>query len=197
VSTNGGAGEVALAEGSSGSVVVRAETSYVPEADGSLVKAQSSGFVVGRELLRVPATPDTPPERIPLEEAGKNVAFAVGDVIEEHVQVVNPDDRNYVAVVVPLAAGVEPLNPNLATAPSEAKPAGKLTRPPSYVAFLDDRVAFYYDELPKGTYDFYFRTRATTAGRFIQPAARAEMMYDGAVRGNSTGARLEIGRLRE
>ena len=46
-------------------------------------------------------------------------------------------------------------------------------------------MAFYYDTLPKGTFDFYFRTRATAAGSFMQPAARAEMMYDAAVRGNS------------
>ena len=39
------------------------------------------------------------------------LALAVGDVVEDHVQVVNPKDRHYVAIVVPLAAGVEPLNP--------------------------------------------------------------------------------------
>ncbi len=55
-----------------------------------------------------------------------------------------------------------------------------------------DHVAFYYDVLPKGTYDFYFRTRATVPGSFIQPAAHAEMMYDGAVRGNSNGALIRI-----
>ena len=84
---------------------------------------------------------------------------------------VNPTERHYVAIVVPLAAGMEPLNPNLATAPPEAKPAGTLTLAPTYVAYLDDRVAFYYNTLPKGTYDFYFRTRATVAGSFIQPPA--------------------------
>jgi hypothetical protein len=71
-------------------------------------------------------------------------------------------------------------------------PAGLLTRPPSYVAFLDERVVYYYDELPRGTYDFYCRSRATTTGRFVQPAASAELMYDGAVRGSSAGARIEI-----
>jgi uncharacterized protein YfaS (alpha-2-macroglobulin family) len=63
---------------------------------------------------------------------------------------------------------------------------------PTYAAYLDDHVAFYYNSLPKGTYDFYFRTRATVPGRFIQPSASAEMMYDGAVRGNGNGARVEI-----
>ena len=42
-----------------------------------------------------------------------------GDVIEERVQVVNPKERHYVAVVVPLAAGVEVMNPALATAPPD------------------------------------------------------------------------------
>jgi len=59
---------------------------------------------------------------------------------------------------------------------------------------MDDHVAFYYDTLPEGTYDLYFRTRASTAGSFIQPPARAEMMYDGAVFGNGNGARLELTR---
>ena len=63
---------------------------------------------------------------------------------------VNPKDRNYVAVVVPLAAGLELLNPNLATAPPEAKARGAITIAPTYVAFLDDQVAFYYDTLPAG-----------------------------------------------
>jgi uncharacterized protein YfaS (alpha-2-macroglobulin family) len=87
---------------------------------------------------------------------------------------------------------MEPLNPNLATAPPEASPSGRLTRAPSYNAFLDDHVAFYYDSLPAGTYDFYFRTRASTSGSFIQPPAKAEMMYDENISGNSPGARINV-----
>jgi len=113
-------------------------------------------------------------------------------VIEERVQVVNPKDRHYVAVVVPLAAGVEVLNPALATAPPEARPSASLTLAPSYVAFRDDHVAFYYDTLPAGTFDFAFRSRATVAGRYVQPPARAEMMYDGAVWGRSHGTRIVV-----
>ncbi len=186
-------GEVTLQPGGSGKVVVRAETSYVPAADGSQVAPASSGFVVSRELLRY-GKEGEPPERIALAVPGATQSFAVGDVVEEHVQVVNQAERHYVAVVVPLAAGMEPLNPNLATAPPEAKPIGVITLAPTYLAFLDDQVGFYYDTLPGGTYDFYFRTRATTAGSFIQPPAQAELMYDGAVRGHSAGARIEVAR---
>jgi hypothetical protein len=96
--------------------------------------------------------------------------------------------------VVPLAAGLEPLNPRLATAPPEAAPAGSLTRQPTYAAYLDDQVAFYYDSLPAGSYDFYFRTRATVPGSFVQPPAKAEMMYDGATRGSGAGARVTVER---
>ena len=77
-------------------------------------------------------------------------------------------------------------------APAEAQPTGHLSTPPSYVAYHDDQVSFYYDSLPKGSHHFYFRTRATVAGEFIQPQARAELMYDEAVRGESAGARVEI-----
>jgi uncharacterized protein YfaS (alpha-2-macroglobulin family) len=108
--------------------------------------------------------------------------------------VVNPKDRHYVAITVPLAAGMEPLNANLATSPPEARPNGSDTQAPTHLAFLDDRVTYYFDVLPKGTYDFYFRTRASTEGRYTQPAAFAEMMYDGTVTGRSPGAKVVVKR---
>jgi len=190
--TDGGAGTVSIQAGSSPKpVLVRVETQYLPAGDGAQVAAQSNGFVVTREMLKIVGG-GAPPARIALAEPGKTVHFAIGDVIEEHLRVVNPKDRHFVAVVIPLAAGLEPLNPALATAPPEARPSSSPTLKPTYVAFLDDQVAWFYDTLPKGTFDFYFRTRATTEGSFIQPAARAEMMYDGTVTGNSVGARVEV-----
>jgi uncharacterized protein YfaS (alpha-2-macroglobulin family) len=172
-------------------LIVRAETSYLPQALGSQAPAGASGFVVAREMLRQRGG-NQPADKFRLAAPGTAVPLSVGDVVEEHVEVVSNADRNHVAVVVPLAAGLEPLNPKLATAPPEAAPTGQLTAVPSYVAYLDDQVAFYYDRLPKGTYHFYFRTRATVAGQFTQPQARAELMYDEAVHGESAGARVEV-----
>ncbi|HUD73266.1 MAG TPA: alpha-2-macroglobulin family protein, partial [Dongiaceae bacterium] len=189
---SGGAGSVTVQPGAAGKpALVRLETVYLPAGDGAQVAATSDGFVVSREMLKL-AAGGAPPERIALAEPGKTVRLRLGDVVEEHVRVVNPKDRHFVAVVAPLAAGLEPLNPALATAPPEAKPSNGLTLKPTYVAFLDDQVAYYYDTLPKGTFDFYFRTRGSIEGTFIQPAARAEMMYDGAVTGTSAGARVEV-----
>jgi uncharacterized protein YfaS (alpha-2-macroglobulin family) len=185
------AGEVSPAP-----VGARAEVTYLPSAPGSQATARREGFVVTREQLvyRAGAAAEAPSERIQLNAAGTAVALAVGEVVEDHVQVVNPEDRHFVAVVVPLAAGMEPLNPKLETAPPEATAAGQLTLEPTYAAYLDDQVAFYFNTLPKGTYDFYFRTRAQVPGHFIQPPAKAEMMYDGSQIGTTPGATLTIHR---
>lgn len=191
---NPGAGKIDVtldkAAGES-NVSLLVDTTYLPQADGSQQQAHAEGLVVNREALKIQQD-DVPPQHLPLDAPGKEIALKVGDVIEEHVELVNPGDRFQVAVVIPLAAGMEPLNPGLATAPPEAKPLGENTLAPSYVAFLDDQVAYFYDQLPKGTYQFYFRTRAQIAGRFIQPAAYSELMYDGKVNGNSNGALVTI-----
>ncbi len=172
-------------------LIVRAETSYLPLALGSQAKAEASGFVVSREMLRQNGGKD-PADKLRLSAPGTTIHLKVGDIVEDHVEVTSNANHYYVAVVVPLAAGLEPLNPKLATAPPEATPSGTLTATPSYVSYLDDKVTFYYDSLPRGSYHFYFRTRATVAGQFTQPQARAEMMYDEAVHGESAGARIEV-----
>lgn len=172
-------------------LLVRAETTYLPQALGSQAPAGASGFIVSREVLR-PRGEGEAADRQRLDAPGATIALTVGDLVEDHVEVVTNVDLTFVAVVVPLAAGLEPLNPTLATAPAEATPTGHLSSAPSYVAYHDDQVTFYYDRLPKGSHHFYFRTRATVAGKFTQPQARAELMYDEAVHGESVGARVEI-----
>jgi hypothetical protein len=163
---------------------------YMPAGTGDLVKQKSDGFVVDREILEV-RPEGQPPEKHKVT-AGQKLELPMAAIVEEHVQVVNPEDRVYVAISVPFAAGFEPLNPNLATAPPEAKPAGAITLAPSYAIYGDDRVVFYYDSLEKGTYDFYFRLRASIAGSFTHPAAKAEMMYKLSTRGNSDGTRIVV-----
>ncbi|MEJ2629626.1 MAG: alpha-2-macroglobulin family protein [Acidihalobacter sp.] len=187
-----GAGAIRVRNDGSRPLAVRAVTRYLPKQPGSETPALAQGFVVNRELLRVAADDGVPAAHIKLDRPGRTLKFRVGDVIEQHVTLVNPEERHYVAVVVPIAAGMEPLNPALATAPPEARPSGRLTLTPTYVAYLDDHMAYYYDSLPKGTYDFYFRTRATIPGRYSEPAAYAQMMYRDATYGNGNGAQVVI-----
>lgn len=170
--------------------------SYFPANPGDLVEQRNDGFVVDRELLIMQCDIgddkcDTPPRKHPVR-TGETEELSVGTIVEEHLRVVNPEERYFVAIRAPFAAGFEPLNPNLATAPKEAAPAGQMTRPPDYALYEDDQVTFYYDTLPKGTYDFYFRLKSTFEGSFAHPAANAELMYKQTVSGHSDGTRVVI-----
>ena len=161
--------------------------------DGSHVAPASAGFVVTRDIAKLDPT-GAPAKRTLLDQPGKVITLAVGDVVEDSLDVVNPVERHHVAIVIPLAAGMEPLDPGLATAPPEATPSAEPTLAPSYTAFLDDQVAYFYETLPQGTFSFHFRSKASTPGRFIQPAAYAQMMYDDAVNANGAGAIVAVDR---
>jgi len=192
-SSDARAARAALVDGDAAFLL--AATSYVPRALGREAGPIADGFVVSRAALVV-STEDAPLARQEVTP-GATITLEVGAVVEDHVQVVNPQERHFVAVVAPLAAGVEPLNPALATAPPEARPTRALTLEPTYVQYGDDAVAFYYDTLPAGTFDFHFRVRATIEGSFTQPPAEAELMYDETVWGGSAGSAVVITRAPE
>jgi hypothetical protein len=172
-------------------LAVISEARYVPAAPLAERPAVAAGLVVQREHLRVTGL-GTPLERTALAQPGQRLTYRVGEVVEEHVQLILPQAASHVALTVPLAAGFEPLNPHLATAPPEARTANDNTLTATYEEFLDDRAGFYFTSLDKGTYHLYFRVRATVPGVFQQPAALAERMYARAVRGTSVGALVEI-----
>ena len=163
---------------------------YMPAVSGDQIAARNEGFVVERRM-QIVRDENEPPVVRPVK-AGEALEIQMGTIVEEHIRVVNPEVRHYVAIAAPFAAGFEPMNPNLATAPETAKPAGTMTLEPAYAQYQDDRVIFYYDTLPKGTYDFYFRLRTSIAGSFVHPPAKAEMMYRETVRGRSNGTRIIV-----
>jgi uncharacterized protein YfaS (alpha-2-macroglobulin family) len=165
-------------------------TDYQPASRGTMTKAENEGFAVDRELIEIAA--DGSVSNKTKAAAGKPIPLALDTVVEEHITVANFEDRNFVAVMAPIAAGFEPLNPQLAGSPKEATPSGSLTLRPTYSLYADDKVVFYYDTLPKGTYHFYFRVRASFSGSFTEPAAGAELMYNLAVRGRSDGAEVKV-----
>ncbi|MGL1893021.1 MAG: hypothetical protein OCD02_15410 [Spirochaetaceae bacterium] len=154
------------------------------------LKQESTGFLVSSELM--PIINVTEYDKRIKVDAGKTITLNRDDVVEQHVTVINSETSNYVAITIPLAAGFDPLNPELLTSPPEAKPTGKITRKPSYAMYLDDKVIYYYDNLPKGTYNFYFRLRATTQGEFFLPPSYAEKMYQMSYRGMSNAGVINI-----
>ena len=165
-------------------------TEYIPDIPGDQIVAENNGFVVSREQLVYDAN-DRLRSRVDID-ADTVITYDLEQIVEEHVRVINSEERNFVAVKVPLASGFEPLNPRLANAPPQATPRGRTTHIPSYTDYADDGVTYYFDTLPSGTFDFYFRVRASFEGRFVQPPAKAEMMYDLSSKGRSNGARIDI-----
>jgi uncharacterized protein YfaS (alpha-2-macroglobulin family) len=97
--------------------------------------------------------------------------------------------RTHVALVDPLPAGLEALNPALATTPN-VPPDDTGTQPPSLYSdtwwygtwfdhqnLRDDRAEAFATYLPAGVYDYTYVATATTPGTFVVPPTRAEEMY--------------------
>ena len=177
-------------------MVALAATDFVPLPPGAQARAEQHGFVLTRTLLRVPAAQGAvQPPMMRLEpEADGAIHLAIGDVVEEVDELANPEARTQVALRLPMPAGLEPLNPALATAPAEAQPSAAPTLAPSYASYGDDEVVAVYLQLAPGAYTLRTRLRATTVGSFTEPPATAEMLYQLGVNGSTGGARVVVAR---
>jgi len=100
-----------------------------------------------------------------------------------------PQRRYHVALVDPLPAGLEAVNPDLAVSgsavPQPVDPDEPVARPwrpwrwswYDHDAFRDERVEAFAGLLSPGVYSYSYIARATTPGRFVVPPAKAEEMY--------------------
>jgi uncharacterized protein YfaS (alpha-2-macroglobulin family) len=94
--------------------------------------------------------------------------------------------RTHVALVDPLPAGLEIMNPSLAVTgdvPDDPE------QPPviydtwwwptwfDHQNLRDDRAEAFATYLPAGTFDYSYVARATTPGTFVTPPTRAEEIY--------------------
>jgi hypothetical protein len=115
-----------------------------------------------------------------------------GSRVRVRVSMVAPARRYHVALVDPLPAGLEALNPVLAT-------TGPMPPPPQQDAIgaggrgaargfwvrpwfehqnlRDDRAEAFASLLWEGVYTYSYVARATTPGQFVVPPPRAEEMY--------------------
>ncbi|HEY6003464.1 MAG TPA: MG2 domain-containing protein, partial [Anaeromyxobacter sp.] len=169
---------------------IRVSYAYLPAASGSEVSALRQGFVVSRSssLVREDGTLEPPRD----DRAGEVRVLKQGDVLEIHARIVADEERSQVALVVPFAAGLEPLNPAIAASGPLARPAEQDSLQPAYVQRLDGEVRYYFTRLPRGSHAFHFRVRAASEGSFTHPAPWAEMMYRQDVRGRGEGLRVVV-----
>ena len=129
-----------------------------------------------------------------------------GARVRVKLAMVNDNRRYHVALVDPLPAGLEPLNPSLATtAPIPASTStgddvGSARRGygwwygPWYQHqnMRDERVEAFAAELYEGVHHYEYAARATTPGTYVIPPAKAEEMYMPETFGRSGSDRLSI-----
>ncbi|HSK01049.1 MAG TPA: hypothetical protein VK932_07400, partial [Kofleriaceae bacterium] len=100
---------------------------------------------------------------------------------------VNENRRYHVALVDPLPAGLEPMNPRLAvTGPIPQDPGAQKTKGPywwwygpwyEHQNMRDERVEAFASLLWQGVHTYAYVARATTPGNFVVPPPKAEEMY--------------------
>jgi uncharacterized protein YfaS (alpha-2-macroglobulin family) len=145
----------------------------------------------------------------PWQGGGQVRAAEAGQVLRLRVRVSSPQERNFVAVEVPLPSGLEAIDTSLA---SSAKQPGAVRRgeaadaqdgsapqqdwtfwtPFNHVELRDDRVLLFADWLPAGLHTYSLAVRATTPGEFLLAPARGEEMYAPEVFGRSDGGTFSI-----
>ena len=110
-----------------------------------------------------------------------------GARVRVRVTMVNENRRYQVALVDPIPAGFEPMNPALATTgpipldPNEQKSRGAYWwwYGPWYEHqnLRDERVEAFASLLWEGVHEYVYVARATTPGNFVVPPPKAEEMY--------------------
>jgi uncharacterized protein YfaS (alpha-2-macroglobulin family) len=110
-----------------------------------------------------------------------------GARVRVRLKMMNENRRYHVALVDPLPAGLEPMNPALAVTgpvpqdPKEQQARGKYWWFSStwyeHQNMRDERVEAFAALLWEGVHDYTYVARATTPGTFVVPPPKAEEMY--------------------
>jgi alpha-2-macroglobulin len=151
--------------------------SYAPK-DLRLAPADY-GFVVERQYSAVDDPTDV------RRDADGAWHVRAGARVKVSLSMVAEARRSHVALVDPLPAGLEVLNPSLAVTgslpqepPTANNPWWWWTRTwYEHENLRDDRVEVFTSLLWEGVHEYSYIARATTPGRFVVPPTKAEEMY--------------------
>ena len=123
-----------------------------------------------------------------------------GAKVEVELTMVVPERRYHVALVDPLAAGLEPLNPVLlGTPPVSAGGEVRETRNwwswwrwYEHENLRDERAEVFASLLYPGVYTYKYTAIATTPGEYVLPPTKAEEMYSPETFGRTATGRLTV-----
>ena len=168
-----------LAKDGSGRLYYRIGMTYAPKS--LKLAAADYGFTVTRKYEGV----DNPGDVV--RQADGTWKIKAGTKVRVRLSMVAENRRYHVALVDPLPAGFEAMNPALAVTgaiPQDPKPQGGGNRYwwwdrtwYEHQNMRDERVEAFASLLWDGVHDYTYVARATTPGRFVVPPAKAEEMY--------------------
>ena len=128
--------------------------------------------------------------------------FKAGTKVRVRVTMIVPSRRYHVALVDPIPAGVEPMNPALAvTGVIPQDPAAQKSADPywywhstwyEHQNMRDERVEAFASLVWEGLHEYVYTVRATTPGTFVVPPPKAEEMYSPEVFGRGAADRVVI-----
>ena len=178
---------VTIDKAGAGRLYFRIGTRYAPS--NLKLAAADYGFQIERKYEAI-----DDPSDVTREPDGTWVIKA-GTRVRVRVTMSNPARRYHVALVDPLPAGLEPLNPELATTerlPEESSET-RINRGGrgiydyywywrgtwyEHQNLRDERVEAFASMLWEGVHEYTYVARATTPGLFVVPPSRAEEMYE-------------------
>lgn len=196
--------DVTLSREGEGRLYYRIGMRYAPSS--LKLDPYDAGFTVERVYQVVDAKDDV------RRDADGTWHIKAGARVRVRLTMVAPARRYHVALVDPLPAGLEGLNPELAVtgsipagpsedvtvegAPGLGRPEGFWwwwTRPwYEHVNMRDDRVEAFTSLLWEGVYTYTYVARATTPGTFVVPPPKAEEMYAPETFGRGAGDRVVV-----
>jgi hypothetical protein len=181
-----------LSKEGQGRLYYRLGLTYAP--DDLNLDALDMGFVVQR---RYEAMDD--PEDVTRDNDGV-WHIKAGARVRVHITLVADNRRYHVALIDPLPAGLEIINPALAVSKStpDEDPASRnygwwwWSTWYEHQNWRDDRAEAFTSLLWDGVYEYTYIARATTPGTFVVPPTKVEEMYSPEVFGRSSSDRVIV-----
>lgn len=169
-----------------GAISIRADngafvTARVTEARVDQGATVENGFTIERRYLDA--------------KGAEQTSFKAGDMVTVKVRVTAKAHQKWVALVDPIPAGFEVVNPKLAaggdgTAPAQPSYWQRVTW--DHQELRDDRVLWFADDMRAGSYELAYQARATIAGTFTTAAPTVEAMYQPDVRARGPRATIVV-----
>jgi len=169
-----------------GRLYYRIGMKYAPKS--LKIKSADYGFTVLRKYEAVDSPDDV------RQNPDGSWTIKLGARVRVHLTLVAPSRRYHVALVDPLPAGLEILNPELAVTEKLPEKADTIVSEYGSHSFMfgfwwrrnwfehqnfrDEKAEVFSSLLWGGVYEFSYYARATTPGEFVVPPAKAEEMYN-------------------